>query len=307
MAELSAAINARVGEMDHYVNPDGLKHTRHKGDHLHLAFNQRVIEQPMGGAGIFDNSMTRLVANPKSMECLDAVGCTDKKFWSGYVLSKPAGGPPLYWHNDWQFWDDDVSCEPMPVMMFGMVYLVDTSPHNGCLRVVPESHRRSMPIWDVVKGNNHLSADREGFDHGVFSDEHGVDVPMKAGDLLLGDSRILHGTHPNDSDERRTCITIWYLSRFAELPEHIRVGFANEWAGESGAVADGIDPEGLLEPLIPRTEGADGRYFAARKWAERNGKQVQEHLQYPSPGAQDFLGSNLPDRFWVDRAVEARL
>ena len=91
VAELSAAINARVEEMDHYVNPDGLKHTRHKGDHLHLAFNQRVIEQPLGGAGIFDTSMARLVANPKSMECLDAVGCTDKKFWS----TKDSGQSPF--------------------------------------------------------------------------------------------------------------------------------------------------------------------------------------------------------------------
>ena len=176
---------------------------------------------------------------------------------------------------------------------------------------MPGSHLNHHPLHDILPNAHEPEVQSlENLDSPIFSGENvegAINVPMKAGDLLLGDSRILHGTHPNDSDERRTCITIWYLSRFAELPEHIRVGFANEWAGESGAVADGIDPEGLLEPLIPRTEGADGRYFAARKWAERNGKQVQEHLQYPSPGAQDFLGSNLPDRFWVDRAAEARL
>ena len=36
VAELDAAINARVLEMDHYVHPDGQTKSRHKGDHLHL-------------------------------------------------------------------------------------------------------------------------------------------------------------------------------------------------------------------------------------------------------------------------------
>jgi|EP01043_Picozoa_sp_COSAG02_P018460 hypothetical protein len=36
VAELAAAIDARVLEMDHYVRPDGQMQSRHKGDHLHL-------------------------------------------------------------------------------------------------------------------------------------------------------------------------------------------------------------------------------------------------------------------------------
>eukprot|EP01050_Picozoa_sp_SAG11_P020731 SAG11_NODE_3547_length_2377_cov_3.176471_5_plen_160_part_00 len=97
VAELSAAVNERVATMDHYVTPDGLKHTRHKGDHLHLAFNRKVVERPMGGAEICHPSMARLVCHEGCLAALDEVGCTDKKFWSGYVLSKPAGAPPLYW------------------------------------------------------------------------------------------------------------------------------------------------------------------------------------------------------------------
>ena len=121
-AELSAAINARVEEMDHYVNPDGLKHTRHKGDHLHLAFNQRVIEQLMGGAGIFDTSMTVARRQPEEHGAPRRGGRHRQEVLAGLRAEQTRGGPPLYWHNDWQFWDDDVSCEPMPVMMFGMVF-----------------------------------------------------------------------------------------------------------------------------------------------------------------------------------------
>lgn len=212
----------------------------------------------MGGAGICHPAMAKLVAWPASLAALDEVGCQDKKFWSGYVLSKPAGGPPLYWHNDWSFWDDSVSADPMPQKLFGMVYLCDTTRENGCLRVVEGSHRRQGPVWHAVAGNNHLSrhkpkdennpasvmAAEASFEDEIFASP-GTDLPMKAGDLLLGDSRLLHGAHPNNSNARRTCITLWYLSDFRSLSERVRVGFANEWEGESGReMMPGIDERG---------------------------------------------------------------
>ena len=172
-------------------------------------------------------------------------------------------------------------------------------------------------MWEIVKKNNHLSKQKPQdvepaaglSERGTaIADEMfatpGVDVPMKAGSLLLGDSRLLHSTHPNDSDGRRTCITLWYLSRFESLPERVRVGFANEWAGKSGtSMLPGVDDEGLLERenLIPRCDTAIGRSFPARTNAQSEGASV-----YPTSGAQDFLGSNIPGSYWVEQE-QARL
>ena len=36
-----------------------------------------------------------------------------------------------------------------------------------------------------------------------------VDVAVQAGDLVIGDSRMYHSAYQNNSDERRTCITMW--------------------------------------------------------------------------------------------------
>ena len=126
---------------------------------------------------------------------------------------------------------------------------------------------------------------------------------MKAGSLLLGDSRLLHGTHPNNSNGRRTCITLWYLSRFESLPERVRVGFSNEWAGKSGeTMLPGVDDGRLLERegMIPRCDAAIGRPFPARINAESGSESV-----YPTGGAQDFLGSNLPGSYWVEPEGQA--
>jgi len=49
-----------------------------------------------------------------------------------------------------------------------------------------------------------------------------IDIPVKAGDLVVGDSRLLHASHGNQSDERRTVITLWYHPFFALLPGGLR-------------------------------------------------------------------------------------
>ena len=53
-----------------------------------------------------------------------------------------------------------------------------------------------------------------------------IDVEVKAGDLVLGDARVLHAAHPNNSDKRRTLITMWYMPEYDKLPPQMveRIG-----------------------------------------------------------------------------------
>ena len=53
-----------------------------------------------------------------------------------------------------------------------------------------------------------------------------VDVPAKAGDLLIGDARLLHAAHANETEERRTLITLWYQPDLRALPERIQAQMA---------------------------------------------------------------------------------
>ena len=53
-----------------------------------------------------------------------------------------------------------------------------------------------------------------------FSDFPGeIDVPMRAGDLVIGDARMFHAAHSNNSSDPRTVITIWFLPFFSNLQE----------------------------------------------------------------------------------------
>ena len=47
--------------------------------------------------------MAELIADPRTLKIFTEFGFDDPKFMSGYVISKPPGGPPLRWHQD-GFW-----------------------------------------------------------------------------------------------------------------------------------------------------------------------------------------------------------
>lgn len=153
-----------------------------------------------------------LVTWEPALAALRALGIAEPRFTSGYVISKPPHSPPLFWHQDWGLWDDPLSYTEPTVQLFLMYYLVDTTPHNGCLRVLRGSHRRRHPMHDLVP-TAHTDALRRATDptHPAFQPiPEDQAVPVTAGDLVIGDARLLHGAFANDSDAWRTVITLWY-------------------------------------------------------------------------------------------------
>ena len=177
---------------------------------------------------VSDPFFAEIIAWPKALAALAALGFASPTFSDGYIISKPPHSPRLFWHYDWFAWEDPRSHEPVPPQVFLMYYLTDTRPENGCLRVIPGSHRTHNPLHDVIDAPHSKElAEGEHLDRVEFSrrpDE--VDVPIKAGDLLLGDARLLHATHANNSDEGRTLLTLWYQPDLKSLPERMQAQMA---------------------------------------------------------------------------------
>ncbi len=172
-----------------------------------------------------DPGFAELVRCPAAIDALGSLGFPSPKWWSGFVISKPPHSPPLFWHQDWWDWNHPVSYgDPVAQQVFLMYYTVDTAPGNGCLRVILGSHLIRHRLHDAVP-DAHTNALREIENprSPVYQTvEEAIDVPVRAGDLVIGDSRLLHSAHANDSAKRRTVITLWYFPAFEQLPESIR-------------------------------------------------------------------------------------
>ncbi len=235
---------------------------RYQGDHLYIGFSDADMDR--AGATRHD-AYARLVSSPGLADALEGAGLRSVKYWTGSVMSKPPGGPPLYWHHDWAFFDHPLSQQAAGCQIFAMVYLADTTPANGCLRVLPGSHFKRLPLHDELA---HLMKQGEGPAHGgwgqsspwelkgktsaLFCDPPGaVDVCVEAGSVVIGDSRLLHATHPNNSAQRRTGLTLWFIADWDNLTQP----FQKYWAqgAKPSCQNQPVSPVAwrLLEHLVP--------------------------------------------------------
>lgn len=168
-------------------------------------------------------AFAELIANDRARAAFAELGFSDPRFSSGYVISKPPRSPALFWHQDWWGWDDPISYTAEIAQVFLFYYLTDTSRANGCLRLIRGSHRRRHPLHEAPKAHADDVARVVDPDDRIYQpapDE--VAVPVRAGDLVIGDARVLHGSYPNGSDQERTLITLWFHPSFAALPEPMR-------------------------------------------------------------------------------------
>lgn len=199
-------------------------HWKYQGSDIHVSGKDEPV-------------MDRLLHWPPTRRALQTMGLDD--FTHGgmvIILSKPPGGAALYWHQDWTRWNDPISLAPWPQYLFLAYYLVDTNLENGCLRVLPGTHRRRIDLHDRL-----LTAHQDGVDTVVEDDpdmfcDHpeAVDVPVKAGSLVIGEGRALHAARPNRGSQRRTLLLAWH-SRPLTVPAY--------WTGSVPELIRHRDPD----------------------------------------------------------------
>ena len=196
-----------------------------------------------------------IIGNPRALHELERMGLTDVTFWKAVIISKFPGGPRLYWHQDCMMWQDPRAYSAIAPMIFLMYYLEDTSPFNGCLRVLPGSHRRRHPLHDIGEAHTRDINSIDDPDDPRFRDHDGAaDVPVNAGDVVIGDARLLHAAHANRSGAQRTVITIWFYPLFSDLQEPTQRWFHDDMHRKHGDWPAAALAK--IAPVIPRYAGS---------------------------------------------------
>jgi hypothetical protein len=113
---------------------------------------------------------------------------------------RPDAGP-LHLHQDFNFVDQSIQRA-----VHVWIALADVDERNGCLTVLPGSHKLGLHI--SAMGLNATPYDPY---CQVFEDDCKVAVPMKAGEALFFDERTLHGSCPNTSLDVRVAMGAVFL------------------------------------------------------------------------------------------------
>jgi ectoine hydroxylase-related dioxygenase (phytanoyl-CoA dioxygenase family) len=152
-----------------------------------------------------DPFWVRLVSDPRLLDIAEQFIGPDIALFASHYISKPAGdGQPVLWHQDGSYWP----LEPMEVVSLWLA-IDDSTPENGCLRVVPNSHRTELhPLEQRDDVANVL---KSGMAESAVDDSAAVDVVLRAGDVSIHHPNVIHGSNANNSPHRRCGLTIRYI------------------------------------------------------------------------------------------------
>lgn len=196
--------------------------------------------------------MLEYVKHPKICGALSQLTAAHMPYWDGSVkcmqsmlFVKPPGFQGQAWHQD------EIYIPTRDRSLIGAwIALDDATIQNGCLWVVPGSHRQGY----LYPQRRHENPDEFDFTPESYGFDETLEVPVEAaaGTLVFFNGYLLHRSRKNRGETYRRVLVNHYCNAWSLLPWSIR-------QGESPATADrrcivpvaGVDPyawKGVEEP-----------------------------------------------------------
>lgn len=170
-----------------------------------------------------DQSMKKHVYHPYICAIVARLMNSDQvRVWHDQVQLKPAGnGGPTRWHQDHPYWH---VIQPADLIT-AWIPLVDATPENGCMWMVPGSH-----LWGPYReGTIEISSSGFEPDPDPALLPPGAKVrarpaPVRAGQLHLHHCLTWHGSPANSSPIERPAIAVHYMPGYTRYePEGAHV------------------------------------------------------------------------------------
>jgi ectoine hydroxylase-related dioxygenase (phytanoyl-CoA dioxygenase family) len=143
---------------------------------------------------------------PEILDMVEQLIGPDIALWNCSFFAKPARvGTRTPWHQDGEYW-------PIRPLATCTVWIaVDASTiENGCLRVIPGSHRSQRLARHRENDAPGLALNLE-LEGGEFDQSQAQDIVLERGQISLHDVYLFHGSEPNTSDKPRRGMTLRYM------------------------------------------------------------------------------------------------
>lgn len=197
------------------------RNSRWGGDYLPPNELKRLVLKGFHDVHYHDASFTRAIAHPNMASILTKlIGPNVQLHHTKMLVKPPENGAAFPMHQDHPYFPHDNH-----TMLAASIHLDDADEENGCLHVVPESHKAG-PIPHI--GAHYLPAKE-------YPIESGVACPAEAGDVLFFNYLTIHGSKPNRSERTRRNVLAQYRdpSDPPSINTHVNWGQGLMIAGEN--------------------------------------------------------------------------
>ena len=210
-----------------------------------------------------------LIHHPRILDAVEDVLGPDLLCWSTSFFTKEPHDPGyVSWHQDATYWGLS-----SPDVMTAWVALSPSTIEAGAMRVIPGTQHEQVPHKDTFNPENMLTRGQE-----VEVDvdpSKAVDIVLKPGEMSLHHVRIVHGSEPNRSDDRRIGFAIRYI------PTSVRQVIGPR---DSAVLVRGVDRYKNFD-MEPRPEG---EFDEAGLAAHRAVTERQAQILYAGTRTKSF-------------------
>jgi non-haem Fe2+, alpha-ketoglutarate-dependent halogenase len=184
---------------------------------------------------LFLKWLDEMVHHPAILDAVEAViGPNTLLFHAQWFIKEPNTPNFVSLHQDSAYWGLD-----RPEGVSAWIAFEDSDAENGCMQVIPDTHKVLLEHVDKIEPTNMLWRGQtvaSALDEGKI-----VNLTLKAGEMSLHHARIVHGSGPNRSGRRRIGYSVRYIPTSVS-----RLG-----PRESAGLARGTDSYGNFE-IEPR-------------------------------------------------------
>jgi ectoine hydroxylase-related dioxygenase (phytanoyl-CoA dioxygenase family) len=250
-AEAAAAVRERLEAYERSTGGPLRGNLRHKS---HLLF--RFVSD--------------LVHQERIVDAIEDLYGPDLLCWNTNFFIKEAANPAFVsWHQDSTYWGLS-----RPDVVTAWVALSASTRANGAMEVIPGTHLLDqVPHRDTFHRDNMLSRGQE-----VMVDvdaSRAVALELRPGEASLHHVRLVHGSAPNPSGDRRIGFAIRYIP--TDVAQTVR-------GGDSATLVRGEDRHGHFAPEPRPARDLDPEFVALhREFSERNAR-----ILYAGTGVSSF-------------------
>ena len=129
--------------------------------------------------------------------------------WStSFFIKDPGSKSYVSWHQDSTYW----GLNPLEIVTAWLAF-TPSNNSNGCMRVIPESHRRGQSAHKDTFANHNLLSRGQEIEVDI-SGEQVVELALEPGEMSLHHVQIFHGSNSNDSNTVRIGFAMRYVPTY---------------------------------------------------------------------------------------------
>uniref|UniRef100_UPI003217428A phytanoyl-CoA dioxygenase family protein n=1 Tax=uncultured Draconibacterium sp. TaxID=1573823 RepID=UPI003217428A len=233
------------------------------------------------GPAIFE-----LITNPKLLDVAETF-CGEELIASSVYRLRPKipnyGYGEVPWHQDSGYFEP--YCDNSLVMTM-WIPLVDTNADNGCLFVIPGTHKGNVVEHEMHKTGKYLAVKED-----LVPKENWVECAVPKGGVLLLSNKVIHASFKNKTERVRWSMDLRYQS--ASLPTNAKITKME------------VQPKKNLNPDVPSACYPPDADFLVRSKTRKD--EVVNSYEAFKKLRETFVGKPVTNRFgvtWTEMKVD---